>query len=91
MEDSVEEQSTVAANAGKSGSKLRYLLRSTTKSKEEKRLFGVRETRSPLRDRGRGSDELPVGVGTGDGGSFHHRELGTGRVISGPTPPRCHS
>ncbi|CAL5372439.1 unnamed protein product [Camellia sinensis] len=36
MEDSVKEQSSATANAGKSGSKLRYPLRSATKSKEEK-------------------------------------------------------
>ncbi|XP_057473054.1 uncharacterized protein LOC130761558 isoform X1 [Actinidia eriantha] len=38
MEDSIKDQSSVPANTGRSSSKLRYPLRSATKSKEEKPL-----------------------------------------------------
>ncbi|KAL7192122.1 hypothetical protein ACSBR2_024044 [Camellia fascicularis] len=66
MEDSVKEQSSATANAGKSGSKLRYPLRSATKSKEEKPAAAAELPNTSASKRGRPASIVSKSVGVLD-------------------------
>ncbi|KAF5948007.1 hypothetical protein HYC85_013964 [Camellia sinensis] len=51
-------------------------------------IYGVRETRSPLRGGGGDGNKFPIGDQGRGWGYFHHPGSGTRSVIPGPAPPR---
>uniref|UniRef100_A0A5B7BY11 Uncharacterized protein n=1 Tax=Davidia involucrata TaxID=16924 RepID=A0A5B7BY11_DAVIN len=65
MEEAVKDQSSVSANTGRSSSKLRYPLRSVTKSKEEKSPVAELSNSSSVK-RGRSASSVSKSVGVLD-------------------------